>query len=101
MADTRAPSFLHDWITVWHSELTALAADRELHEAAQQGVDAWARQAYAAASLLTAALDPAGRPGPDAPPRSPPAAAAPDGRDAELRRLHDRIAELERRLGPG
>ena len=100
------PETLHqlarDWIALWHSELAALAVDREAQETWHTLLALWA----AAADTMLAALPrglpdggwPAG-PGRPAPaPRSAPAPAAPDPRDAELARLAAHIAELERRI---
>jgi hypothetical protein len=89
-----------DWITLWQSELTALAADRELQEG-------WATLAALWAGAATAMLNRLPRGGADgrgrdgsaaASPRAAPAAAAPDARDAEIQRLSGCVAELERRL---
>jgi hypothetical protein len=86
-----------DWITLWQSELSALAADRELHEALQRLAAIWGRagQAMIAAGP---ADGPAGGAGPAAPARPAAAAAAPDARDAELERLRHRVEQLERRI---
>ncbi len=94
-----------DWITLWQSELTAAAADREAQETWQALAALWAGAAGAMVPML-----PGGWPHEPAraaaPPRAAPVAAAPDARDAEIRRLAERVAELERRLaglerGPG
>ncbi len=92
-----------DWITIWQSEMAALATDREMHEAWTRMVALWAQTAQAAARLLPATLattadGAAGRAGPAAPPRPTPAMAAFDARDAALQRLADRVEELERKL---
>jgi hypothetical protein len=90
-----------DWLTIWQSELAAAAADRELRETWQQLVAAWAGAAGAMLQGLPRGRSdaaPPGRAGPAAPPGPAPVAAAPDPRDAEIDRLGDRIAELERRL---
>ncbi|MCX7373548.1 MAG: hypothetical protein NTW56_14130 [Alphaproteobacteria bacterium] len=88
-----------DWITLWQSELAAMAADPELAEA-------WAASVALAAAFWRAQ----GRVYPlrwprhdaaDAPPRPAPAGTAPDGqRDARDGGddLRARITELERRL---
>ncbi len=77
-----------DWQTIWHSEVQALAGDGELHDALEAAVRAAAAFHSAAASST----------GADAPPRPSPAAAAPDARGDAIRRLEQRVAELERRL---
>jgi len=95
-----------DWITLWQSELTAAATDRELQETWQTLAGLWAGAAGAMLRGLPrgapdgrfgAAAAP-GRAGPAAPARPAPAAAAPDARDAEIERLARRVADLERRL---
>jgi hypothetical protein len=107
-----------DWITLWQSEIAALAADREAAEAWSAATSAWA--ALGAGWLRAAAAPPFGRPpapwppvrpaddGAVPPPRPAPAADAPDagggagnardgGPDA-YPALRRRLAELERRL---
>jgi hypothetical protein len=108
-ASESAPPDLHalarDWITLWQSELTAAAADREVQETWQTLAGLWAGAAAAMLHGLPRGA-PDGRPAPPAPAspgaaapaRPAPAAAAPDARDAEIERLAGRIAELERRL---
>jgi hypothetical protein len=94
-----------DWITLWQSELTAAAADRELQETWQTLAGLWAGVAGAVLAALPRGLPDgptrhAAAPGPGAaaPARSAPPAAAPDPRDAEIQRLARSVAELERRL---
>jgi hypothetical protein len=105
MADGQGPpdpqSLARDWITIWQSELAALATDREMHEAWLRLVGLWADAANAAARLLPgpAAVEPAGgRTGAVAAAGAAPAMAAPDPRDAAIERLAARVEELERRL---
>ncbi|MEJ0048253.1 MAG: hypothetical protein WDN04_20605 [Rhodospirillales bacterium] len=90
-----------DWITIWHSELTAMATDRELVDGWARLVTLWAEAAERAARLLPGGVPDgaAGRAGPAAPPGPAAPVAAPDARDATIQRLADRVAELERRLG--
>jgi hypothetical protein len=108
-----------DWVTIWQSELNALATDREAQQAAQQAwaklVALWATQARAAGAFLPrrGADEPAcGRARAESPPGSAAPAAAPDAGVIEQQRLAlehlaRRVAELERRLrelggdGPG
>jgi hypothetical protein len=94
-----------DWITLWQSELSAMAADRELQESWRTTAVLWAGVATAMLNAMTsttrrkrderspqrAGTEPA--PGAKAP------AAAPDPRDAEIERLARHIAALEARLG--
>jgi hypothetical protein len=106
--DSQAPdlqALARDWITLWQSELTAAAADREVQETWQTLAGLWAGVAAAMLAGLPrgagdgAARTPrASRAGAAAPARPAPAAAAPDARDAEIDRLAGRVAELERRL---
>lgn len=89
---------LLDWLTIWHSELAALATDREQGEAVQRMLDAGAAQASVLLHAAGAAIDAARPPRPDAPPGSPPAGADADGKDARIEQLLDRVEHLERRL---
>jgi hypothetical protein len=93
-----------DWITLWQSELSAMAADPEIRESWQTIMALWAGTMSTMLRGLpreqhTARRDGSGgRTGtPDAP-RPPAAAAAPDARDAEIDRLARHVAALERRL---
>src|SRR5580658_11048608 len=131
MAESGPPPDLaalaRDWVTLWQSELAAIAADREAQESWQAIVALWAG---AAGAMLTAAprswpshagpshagpghaapatVQPAtqaaphepadGRAGAAAPSGAAAAAAAPDPRDAEIDRLARHVAELESRL---
>jgi len=90
-----------DWITIWQSELNALATDREVQLAWIRLVEIWAANARAAGAFLPDA--PNGRPRPEPPQGAPTPAAAPDAGDAEQQRrllehLARRVEELERRL---
>jgi hypothetical protein len=90
-----------DWITIWQSELTALATDREAVDAWTRLVTLWAETAERAARLLPGAGAPdgaAGRAGSAAPAGAAAPVAAPDARDATIQHLANRVAELERRL---
>jgi hypothetical protein len=92
-----------DWVTIWQSELAALATDREMQDAWTRLVARWAQLAQAAVRLLPqgvagSADGSAGRAGPAAPARPKAPVAAPDARDAALQHLADRVEELERRL---
>jgi ubiquinone biosynthesis protein UbiJ len=86
-----------DWITLYQSELAALASDRETQELWQAALALWATTATAIlapqqhdrARRRARATEAA---------RSAPAAAASDARDAEVERLTRRVAELEQRL---
>jgi hypothetical protein len=94
-----------DWITLWQSELSAMAADPEIRESWQTVMALWA----GAMSTMLRGLprEPAayghdgtrGRAGPAEAPRPAPAAASPDARDAEIDRLARNVADLERRMG--
>src|ERR1039458_8961722 len=111
-----------DWVTLWQSELAAIAADREAQESWQAIVALWAgaagamlaaaprawpshahagdtQSARAQPSTTPGAHEPAdGRAGAAAPPGAAAAAAASDPRDAEVDRLALHVAELESRL---
>ena len=91
MMDARGTA-MQDWVTIWHSELAALAVDREQQEAVLRGIDAWGGMVAA----VVAGLDAAGRAGSDAAAGAPAVDAAPDARVLALER---RVAELEARLG--
>ena len=95
-----------DWITIWESELTALAADRESQETWRAFLALWARAASTPAPGAPASDAPASddtAPAPASissiPARSTAVAAASDARDAEIERLARRVAALESRLG--
>ena len=79
-----------DWMTIWQSEWAALAVDREVRESIQALLALW--------SPVSGRIGPPGGGGPAAAPWPPAAAAASDAGDAEVGRLTERVAELERRL---
>jgi uncharacterized membrane protein YccC len=101
-----------DWITLWQSELSAMAADPEMRESWQTVMAFWA----GTMSAMLRGLPRAGaseRPGNPAAdrhdrtdghartadaPRAAPAHAASDARDAQIERLARNVAALERRL---
>ncbi len=90
-----------DWVTIWQSELNALATDREAQEVWKRLVRMWAAQARAAGALLPDGTHRPARPEPAPRPEAP--SAAPDTREferqrRELERLAQRVEELERRL---
>jgi hypothetical protein len=88
-----------DWVALWQSELTAMAADRELRESWAAMVGLWASTATMALGALKPRHDqPAGTAFTAQPPRAPAAAAAPLAGVDEVANLNRRIAELERRL---
>lgn len=88
---TDSVTLARDWITLWRSELAAIAEDREVQEHWRALLALWARSAAA----MVPADDPAR---PAAPARPAPAAAASDPRCAEIERLGRRVAELEARI---
>lgn len=84
-------------VAIWQSELTAMAADRELHESWVAMIQLWARIATTAAALLP--HDPApGGSFSTQPARAAPADAASEPGLDEVSVLNRRVAELERRL---
>jgi ubiquinone biosynthesis protein UbiJ len=101
-----------DWLTIWHSEIAAIAVDRELRETWQGALAAWFGAAEAALRALRPAPSDgsAGRAGSpsDLAARAPAradaaagpaaAAAASDAGRDELERLRGRVAGLEQRL---
>ncbi|MDR3538621.1 MAG: hypothetical protein P4L71_19150 [Acetobacteraceae bacterium] len=112
-----------DWISLWQSELSAIAVDREAQETWQAMLALWAGAAGAMLHAMpragsTAAPSPpssarAGEPaghdaqgarraarraGAEPATGTAAAAAAPDPRDAEIERLARHVAELETRL---
>ncbi len=93
-----------DWVTIWQSELNALATDREALAAWTRFVELWAAGARAAGALLPAHLPgpthdgAAGRAGAEPQAGTAAPVAAPDARDVALERLASRVAALERRL---
>jgi hypothetical protein len=61
----------NDWITIWQSEMAAMAVDREIHEGLAAATHAWN-------AALAARIDgPPGLPRPDAPPGTTPPGHAP------------------------
>src|SRR5690242_19889347 len=91
-----------DWITLWQSELSAMAADPELRESWQAMMSIWAGAMAAMVRGMprapTSHEPAAGHPRSTDAPRPSAAAAAPDARDAEIERLASHVAALERRL---
>jgi hypothetical protein len=110
-----------DWITLWQSELSAMAADPEMRDSWQTLMAVWAGTMSAMLRGLPRPPsygerhgdpyaeqrgDPAtdrydrtgGQPGTADAPRATPADATSDARDAEIERLARHVATLERRL---
>jgi hypothetical protein len=87
-----------DWIALWRSELTAMAADRELRESWAALVALWAGAASSALALAQRPRDPGRAPLAAQPPRPAAAAATSQPGLDEIERLNRRIAELEQRL---
>jgi hypothetical protein len=99
-----ARKLAQDWITLWQSEISAMAADPEIRESWQTIMALWAGTMSAMLRGLpreqnTHRYDGAhGRAGPADASRSAAVAPAPDTRDAEIERLARHVAALERRL---
>ena len=97
-ASPASPAALwQDWITIWQSELAAMATDREAQQAFTRLVALWAEGARAAGAWLPDGS--AGRAGAKSSQGAAAPAAAPDARDLAIERLARRVEELERRLG--
>jgi hypothetical protein len=90
-----------DWITLWQSELSAMAADPEIRESWQTIMALWAGTMSSLLRGLPRGQGhdaSGGRPGAADASRAAAAAAAPDARDAEIDRLARHVAALEQRL---
>jgi hypothetical protein len=89
-----------DWLTIWQSELSAMITDVELQDTLMRLVAIWAETAARMARLMPLGPhDTAARPpGPATPSRPAAPVAASDDRDAAIRELAERVAQLERRL---
>jgi hypothetical protein len=105
--DAVLTQLLDDWVTIWQSELAGLVLDREMQDALLRVIDGWAVQSRAMLRMMAPLLEGGGdgrgtsTAGPDAAARATAFAAAPDGRDALVRDLLERVAELERRIAAG
>ncbi len=88
-----------DFVILWQSELTAMAADRELRETWVSTLALWAQAAIAATAYLPHDRPPSGSPGAAQPARPPAADAASGPGLDEVEQLKRRVAELEQRLG--
>ncbi|MCF3947895.1 MULTISPECIES: hypothetical protein [Acidiphilium] len=94
-----------DWITLWQSELAAMANDRELREAWIGLLALWAGAASSAIDIAQRAArhepsraTPRRYAGTDGTARPAPGGAAPPASGDPVEHLHRRIAELEARL---
>ena len=87
-----------DLVAMWQSELTAMAADRELRETWAATMALWAQAANAAISAYLPHDQAPRSPRPAQPPGPAPAAAASQPGLVEIEQLNRRIAELEQRL---
>ncbi len=86
-----------DLVAMWQSEITAMAADRELRESWAVFAALWAQYANTAANFLP--HDPASRSsGPAQQAGATPLAVAPQPGLGEVERLNLRVAELEQKL---
>jgi uncharacterized protein YceH (UPF0502 family) len=86
-----------DFVALWQSELTAMAADRELRETWAATMALWAQAANAVAACLPHELS--SRSASTAQPPGAAASAPASGAGvAEMERLERRVAELEQRL---
>ena len=95
-----------DWITLWQSELSAIASDREMQEAWVRLLSFWAGAATAMlrampperTSDLARREQPGGSAGPSPQAGATAAPLAPSPGDAALERIDRRLACLEERL---
>jgi hypothetical protein len=87
-----------DWVALWQSELSAMAADRELRESWAAMVALWAGAATSALGAMRAANDTGRTAVAPQPARAAAAAAASEPGMDEIERLNRRIAELEQRM---
>jgi hypothetical protein len=87
-----------DFAALWQSELTAMAADRELRESWAALLTLWASATDAARSTWRGHEPPPGSAGAAQPPGPAAPGLASGSGLAEIERLHRRIDELERRL---
>jgi hypothetical protein len=114
--ETDFRALAEDWIAIWQSEITTYLSDPETQAHWTAMMALWGEAAQAMMSAMppgrgfgAAGHDHRRRPsrpatppapaGTDAAPGAAPAATAPDSRNDEVRRLEQRVAELERRLG--
>ena len=108
-ADPDLTGLAQDWVTLWQSEMTALARDREAQEQWAMLVGFWANLAgqtiAARAALIRTHDQPAPRSTRTHDPARPATAAAashsggqPGADQPSLAQLHRRIADLEQRL---
>ena len=126
-ADADFRALAEDWIAIWQSEITAYLTDPETQAQWSAMLALWGEAAQAMMAAMPAAArgfgpmaaaKPARNPRPghererssraaaqdqsagaDAAPGAAPPTAASRSRDDEVRRLEQRVAELERRLG--
>jgi hypothetical protein len=93
-------SLAEDFVALWQSELTAMAADRELRETWTAMVTLWAGTTNAALQAMQRVKHehPPGSPAAAQPPGAAPAAAASDSGLAQIEQLSRRVAELEQIL---
>ena len=99
VSKSAASAMLEDWISIWESELAALAMDREGRELWRTCVSQWATRAREAAAWMDAFDPNKGRPpgaGTQAGTEATPSAS--DPRDEAIAKLARRVEELERRL---
>jgi truncated hemoglobin YjbI len=98
---------LDDWVTILQSELAGIVLDREMQDVLLRAIDGWAVQSRAMLRMMHPLQEGSGdrhatfAAGPDAAARAAAAAATPDERDAVIRELLERVAELERRIAGG
>jgi hypothetical protein len=95
--DLTLDQLTQDLVTLWQSEFTAMAADREIRESWAALLALWAQSISAAARQFPHDLAP-GSARTAQPPGAAPAAAASEHRLGEVEQLERRVAELEQLL---
>ena len=96
--DAKAADLARDWTTIWQSEMSAAAADRERAETWARTITVWNQMVACFTAPQGRDDGQAGQAARPSPARPAPADAAPDASDAATHALVRSIDELERRL---
>jgi hypothetical protein len=95
---TDLDSLARDWITLWQSEIAALAHDREAAETVARMAGIWAGLAASLLGAVPPAHEPAAAPHAATAPAAPRAAPAHAAPDAGMAALHGLLGDLAERL---